>query len=62
MTGLLAQKHKFTNLVDQNQFQCWLRFERFIVHKIEMDVISDCCNFENKIIAQTRVLQESLVA
>ena len=59
MTGLRAQKYIFINLVDQNQFQCCLRF---IVHKIEMDVINDCCNFENKIIAQTRVLQESLVA
>ena len=33
-----------------------------IVYKVEMDVIDYGCYFENKIIAQTRVLQESLVA
>ena len=35
---------------------------RSIVHEMEMDVINYSCYFENKIIAQTHVLQESLVA
>ena len=57
MRGLWAQKHVFINLVDHIQIQRYLRF-----YEIEMNVINYSCDFENKIIARIRALQEFVVA